>query len=40
MTCYNKFPLSTVIYNAITLGGAAVISLVILTQLGLWATAG
>lgn len=38
--CYDEFPLSTVIYNAVTLGGALVMGVIIMTQFGLWATAG
>ncbi len=36
MKCYNEFPLSTVIYNMVTLGGA----LVVVAQFEYWATAG
>lgn len=40
MKCYREFPLSTVIYNAVTLGGAAVAGVVIVTQFGLGAAIG
>lgn len=40
MDCYNEFPLSTVIYNAITLGGAVVVGVIVAAQFGLWATLG
>ncbi len=40
MKCYQEFPLSTVIYNAVTLGGALVVGVIIVAQFGLWATAG
>jgi len=38
--CYDEFPLSTVIYNAVTLGGAAVVGVVIVAQFGLGAAIG
>lgn len=38
--CYSEFPLSTVIYNLVTLGGALAIGVVVVAQFGLWATAG
>ncbi len=38
--CYTEFPLPTIIYNLVTLGGALVAGGVIVTQFGLWATAG
>jgi lon-related putative ATP-dependent protease len=37
---YTEFPLSTVIYNLVTLGGALVVGGVIMAQFGLWATIG
>jgi len=40
MKCYKEFPLSTVVYNAVTLGGALVVGVVIVAQYGLWATIG
>lgn len=40
MKCYQEFPLSTVIYNAVTLGGALAVGVTIVAQFGLWATAG
>ena len=40
MKCYQEFPLSTVIYNTVTLGGALVVGVIIVAQFGLWATAG
>jgi hypothetical protein len=40
MKCYSKFPLSTIIYNAVTLGGALVVGVVIVTQFGLGAAVG
>ena len=40
MASYREFPLSTVIYNAATLGGAMVVGAIILAQLGAWALAG
>jgi len=40
MKCYHEFPLSTVIYNAVTLGGAAVAGVVIAAQFGLGAAIG
>lgn len=40
MKCYHEFPLSTVIYNAVTLGGAAVVGVVIAAQFGLGAAIG
>ena len=40
MKCYREFPLSTVIYNAITLGGALAVGVAIVAQFGLWATVG
>ncbi len=33
MKCYNEFPLSTVIYNMVTLGGALGVGVVIVAQL-------
>lgn len=39
MASYREFPISTVIYNTATLGGAMVVGAVILTQLGAWALA-
>ena len=40
MECYNEFPLSTVVYNLVTLGGALVTGVVIVAQFGLWVTVG
>ena len=40
MKCYKEFPLSTVIYNLVTLGGALAAGVIIVAQFGLWATAG
>ena len=40
MRCYSEFPLSTVIYNLLTLGGALVLGVVVVAQFGLWVTAG
>ena len=40
MASYREFPLSTVIYNTATLGGAMVVGAIILAQLGAWALAG
>lgn len=33
MKCYSEFPLSTVIYNMVTLGGALGVGVVIVAQL-------
>lgn len=40
MKCYTEFPLSTVIYNLVTLGGALVVGVAIVAQFGLGAAAG
>lgn len=32
MKCYREFPLSTVVYNAVTLGGALVVGVIIVAQ--------
>lgn len=40
MKCYREFPLSTVVYNAVTLGGALVVGVIIAAQFGLWAMVG
>lgn len=40
MQCYSEFPLSTVIHNAVTLGGAMVVGVVIIAQFGPWAAVG
>ena len=32
MKCYQEFPLSTVIYNAVTLGGALVVGVIVSSQ--------
>jgi hypothetical protein len=40
MACYDEFPRSTVRYNAVTLGGATLIGLVIVAQFGPWAAIG
>jgi hypothetical protein len=39
MKCYSEFPLSTVVYNLVTLGGALLVSVVTVAQSGPWATA-
>jgi hypothetical protein len=36
MECYESFPKTTVIYNLLTLGGALVIGVIVLAQLGVW----
>lgn len=38
--CYREFPVSTVIYNAVTLGGAVILGILIVAQLGLGAAVG
>ena len=35
MNCYDEFPLSTVLYNGVTIGGAAAIGVIIVAQFGL-----
>jgi hypothetical protein len=40
MECYREFPLATVVYNLITVGGAVVIGAVVVAQYGLGAAAG
>jgi hypothetical protein len=40
MGCYESFPRATVIYNLLTLGGAMVVGVIVLAQLGLWVTVG
>ena len=40
MTCYKEFPVSTVIYNLATIGGALVVGAVIAAQFSIWALAG
>jgi hypothetical protein len=40
MKCYESFPRTTVIYNLLTLGGAIVIGVIVLAQLGVWVAAG
>jgi len=40
MGCYESFPRATVIYNLLTLGGAMVVGVIALAQLGLWVTVG
>ena len=36
MACYESFPKTTVAYNLLTLGGAIVVGMVVLAQLGIW----
>jgi hypothetical protein len=38
--CYESFPRTTVIYNLLTLGGAMVIGVIVLAQLGVWVAVG
>lgn len=40
MECYREFPLSTVVYNLITVGGAVGIGVVVIAQFGLGAAIG
>ncbi|MBC8496821.1 MAG: hypothetical protein ISS57_10370 [Anaerolineales bacterium] len=40
MKCYREFPLSTVVYNAVTLGGALLVGVIVAAQYGLWAAIG
>jgi hypothetical protein len=40
MECYESFPRTTVIYNLLTLGGAMVMGVVVLAQLGVWVAVG
>lgn len=40
MECYAEFPRSTVVYNAVTFGGAAILGAVVLAQVSPWALAG
>jgi hypothetical protein len=40
MECYESFPKTTVIYNLLTLGGAMVIGVIVLAQLGVWVGVG
>ena len=40
MECYESFPKSTVIYNLLTLGGAIVVGVIVLAQLGIWFAVG
>jgi hypothetical protein len=40
MECYESFPRTTVIYNLLTLGGALIMGVVVLAQLGIWVAAG
>ena len=40
MECYESFPRTTVIYNLLTLGGAMVIGVIVLAQLGVWVGVG
>jgi len=39
MKCYSEFPLSTLIYNLVTLGGALVMGVVVVARFGPWVTA-
>jgi hypothetical protein len=38
--CYDEFPVSTVVYNLVTLGGALAIGVIVMAQFGPWATGG
>jgi hypothetical protein len=38
--CYDSFPKSTVIYNLLILGGAMVVGVIVLAQLGAWFAVG
>lgn len=40
MACYEQFPLSTVFFNLVTLGGSAGVGIVIAGQFGVWAALG
>ena len=40
MECYESFPKTTVIYNLLTLGGAMVIGVIVLAQVGIWVGVG
>ena len=40
MNCHEEFPLSTVLYNGVTIGGAAVIGVIIAAQFGVGAVIG
>jgi len=40
MKCYSEFPLSTMIYNLVALGGALGGGVVVVAQFGSWATVG
>jgi hypothetical protein len=40
MECYENFPRTTVIYNLLTLGGAIVVGVIVLAQLGVWFAVG
>jgi hypothetical protein len=40
MECCESFPKTTVIYNLLTLGGAMVIGVIVLVQLGVWVGVG
>ena len=40
MECYESFPRTTVIYNLLTLGGAIVVGVIVLAQLGVWFAVG
>jgi hypothetical protein len=40
MECYEDFPRTTVVYNLLTLGGAIVVGVIVLAQLGVWFAVG
>jgi hypothetical protein len=40
MECYEDFPRTTVVYNLLTLGGAIVVGVIVLAQLGVWFSVG
>jgi hypothetical protein len=40
MECYDSFPRTTVLYNLLTLGGAMVVGVIVLAQLGVWFAVG
>jgi hypothetical protein len=40
MKCYESFPRTTVLYNLLTLGGAIVVGVIVLAQLGVWVAIG
>ena len=40
MECYQSFPKTTVLYNLLTLGGAIVVGVIVLAQLGVWFAVG